>query len=307
MSAPAASAVRLQARACPLCGNGSGRVWLEQKFDLARLDRYAFASRKLPELMRFPLALCERCDLVFAQGIPDSEWLHAGYRDAAFDAGVESVFAAETYAAALRSLVPDFAGVQSALDIGAGDGAFMAELLRLGIPAVVGVEPSAEPVRRAAANVRPYLRNEFFRPADFAPASVDLVTCFQTLEHVEEPLELCRAAYGLLRPGGVLMVADHDFRAWPARLLGERSPIYDIEHLQLFSHGSLRRLFELAGFTDVRVVPLGNTYPLRYWIKLMPLPASIKRALMRALEGSRSGEWRLSGRMGNLVACGTKR
>lgn len=296
----------MQERACPICRRGSGQVWLEQKFDPARLDRFAFSSRKLPELMRFPLALCESCDLVFAQSIPASEWISAGYRDAAFDAGIESTFAAQAYAAALRRVLAASAPRQAALDIGAGDGAFLAQLLGLGFAEVVGVEPSVEPVRRAAPEVRALLRNEFFDPNNFLPGSFDLVTCFQTLEHVEEPLELCRAAHRLLRPGGMLFVADHDFRALPARLLGERSPIYDLEHLQLFSKRSLVRLYEAAGFENIEVLPLRNTYPLSYWIKLMPLPAKVKRMLLKWLGGSRIGQWRLSGRMGNLVAFGTR-
>ncbi|MBI5792164.1 MAG: class I SAM-dependent methyltransferase [Rhodocyclales bacterium] len=299
--------MRMQERTCPLCRRGSVDVWLEQKFDPARLDRFAFASRKLPELMRFPLALCGSCDLVFAQRIPDSEWISAGYREAAFDAGIESVFAAEAYAAELSRLLPISAPQRSALDIGAGDGAFLAQLLKLGYSNVVGVEPSMEPVTRAAPEIQPLLRNEFFDPEKFPPESFDLVTCFQTLEHVEAPLDLCRSAYRLLRPGGLLLVADHDFRAWPARLLGERSPIYDLEHLQLFSRRSLTYLYATAGFGDVVVRPLRNTYPLSYWAKLMPLPVRFKRVLLNRLTGSHIGQWRLSGRMGNLIAFGTRK
>ena len=40
----------------------------------------------------------------------------------------------------------------------------------------------------------------------------------------------------------------HNRRALSARLLGRRSPIYDIEHLQLFSRPSVRSLMERPGF-----------------------------------------------------------
>jgi SAM-dependent methyltransferase len=275
--------------------------------DLAALDDFAFASRKLPEYMHFSLALCEVCDLVFAESVPDSEWFKDSYRDAAFDAETESHYAANTYGVELRRVLPRLLQRQAALDIGAGDGAFLAQLLDSGFNQVIGIEPSVEPVNRASPAVKPMLRRVFFNPAEFEPASFDLITCFQTLEHLEDPLSLCQAAHQLLRPGGILLTAVHNFRAPLARILGKRSPIYDIEHLQLFSPQSMKLLYQKTDFTDIDVRSLSNAYPLTYWLKLMPMPVSIKRALLGKLSTSALGRTIVSARVGNLVAVGTKK
>ena len=74
-----------------------------------------------------------------------------------------------------------------------------------------------------------------------------------TIEHVPDPAQLCSDAFGLLAPGGALMIVCHDRRAPLNRLLGMRSPIIDIEHLQLFSQASARSLLERAGFEGVEV------------------------------------------------------
>jgi SAM-dependent methyltransferase len=129
------------------------------------------------------------------------------------------------------------------MDIGTGDGAFLTELLDAGAREVVGIEPSLAPIAiepslapiaAASPRVRKFIRQGVFNPEDFEPGRFQLISSFQTLEHVPDPLDLCRSAHRLLRRGSALMVVCHDRRAPLNRLLGRRSPIYDIEHLQLF-------------------------------------------------------------------------
>ena len=75
----------------------------------------------------------------------------------------------------------------------------------------------------------------------------------------------------MLKPGGALFLIGHNRRAFSAKVLGRKSPIFDIEHLQLFSPVSVRHLLERAGFSRVEVRPVFNRYPLRY---RAPLPFS---------------------------------
>jgi SAM-dependent methyltransferase len=277
--------------------------------DLPALGNFAFASRKLPEYMHFQQMICTRCDLVFSSPAPNTSWLHDNYRTAAFDAGLESAYAASTYEQEIRRwlpLLPSSLDSAKALDIGAGDGAFLVALKRLGFKQVLGIEPSAEPVRRAVPEVAACLLNEFFDPARFPAESQALVTCFQTLEHVPDPLSLCRSVRDLLLPGGMFVCVAHDFRAPLARLLGARSPIYDIEHLQLFSAASLGRLLEHSGYRGVDVHSLRNAYPLHYWLRLAPLPARLKSSLEAWARRSRTGRMVLSARVGNIVGTGIR-
>ena len=102
------------------------------------------------------------------------------------------------------------------------------------------------------------------------------------------------------------MFVCHDRRALSARALGRKSPIFDIEHLQLFSPRSLRYLLEHTGYVRVEVKPIFNRYPLRYWTKLFPLPAPIKKPLLGAFGSTRLGSVPVSLPAGNLVAVGYK-
>ena len=296
----------MRERRCAICSAKANKTWMKADVNFAALDGFAFASRKLPEYMHFDLALCEECDLVFANAVPEMAWFQDSYRDANFDAENESKYAALTYANALKEWLPLLPTRHSALDIGAGDGAFVEALQGLGFKHVIGVEPSKEPVQRATPATRALIRNDFFRAEDFEENTFDLVTCFQTLEHLEDPLSFVNDAKKLLRPGGILMTVAHDFRAPLARLLGARSPIYDIEHLQLFSAKSLDRLYQHAGFSAISVSSLRNAYPVNYWLRLLPLPLAIKGPLLRHTAKSMWGKKIVAAKVGNLVACGRK-
>lgn len=291
-------------RRCPLCGSEGAEVIAELNVDATRLDEFAFASRKRPEYMHHRLVLCAQCDLVFASPAPTPYSLERAYRDAAYDSGEESKFASLTYAAQLDRLLPTLPDSGGALDIGTGDGAFLARLVEMGFDDVVGVEPSAAPVAAAAPEVRPLIRIGNFNPDGGESGRFRLVSSFQTLEHVHDPLAVCRGARGLLNPGGALFVVTHDRRALLNRVLGRRSPIYDIEHLQLFSPASLKLLLERAGFVRVRAWSIVNRYPVRYWVRMLPLPDRWTELARAGLDRAGLGSVPVSLPVGNLAAVG---
>ena len=298
--------MQLRERRCPVCGaDCSANLFAEANYDPAKLDAFAYASRKTPEGMHPRLVRCDACDLIYATPVPAMEALADAYEAAAFDSGEESARAAQTYIAhvmrAARTL-PDRAG---ALDIGTGDGAFLERLLENGFTGVAGVEPSDAPIQAAKENIRPLIRKGIFYESAFQPESFSLVTCFQTMEHLPDPAAACDAAFRLLKPGGALALACHNHRALSAKLLGMKSPIFDIEHLQLFSPRGVARLLEGAGFKEIKVRAVVNTYPAHYWIKLLPLPAKAKLIALSKATGI--GYIPVPLPAGNLFAVGFKK
>jgi SAM-dependent methyltransferase len=289
-------------RVCPLCGSAEAREVAAANFDASHLDSFAFASRKRPEYMHLRLVECVACDLLYSSPAPSRQALESAYHAAAFDASTESRYAAQTYGSFLPRIVRRLPSRDGALDIGTGDGAFLDELLKAGFDGVAGVEPSAAPIAAAPEAVRGLIRHAPFRPADFSAQQFRLVTCFQTMEHVFDPLQLCRDAHRITKDGGAFFIVCHNRRSVLARVLGRRSPIYDIEHLQLFSPRSVRVLLERAGFREVEVRPVVNRYPTGYWAKLLPAPTRIKDSLLGLLDKTGLGAVSLPAPVGNLAA-----
>jgi len=300
-------AISLEPRVCPLCGTReSSQLFADANVGLEALDRFAFASRKLPEYMHWRLCECRNCDLLYSDPAPSPDELAGLYREADFDSAHEARHASRTYAGFLPRIVPRLPDLNGAVDIGTGDGVFLSELLAAGFESVAGIEPSAAPIEASEPSIRPLIRHDIFRDDSFAPESLSLITCFQTIEHLADPLSFCKAAERALKPGGVLFLIGHNRRAFSAKILGRKSPIFDIEHFQLFSPASIRRLLKSAAFSHVKVMSVLNRYPIQYWARLLPFPAGMKRRLLAGLEAVHLGRWVIPLPAGNLAAIAQK-
>jgi SAM-dependent methyltransferase len=294
-------------RSCPLCGSADqSHVVAESNIDLTKLDNFAFASRKKPEYMHPRLLECPVCSLLYGSPVLSPETLAGAYRDAAFDGGKEARYASMTYAREVRKIIRRLPDLDGSLDIGTGDGAFLEQLISLGFQNVVGVEPSQAPYAAARPETRNRIRLGLFRPEDYPPARFSLVTCFQTMEHLWDPLGIARAVLPLLKPGAGFVIVVHNRRAFSTRVLRFKSPIFDVEHLQLFSPKTACGLLERAGYQHVQVASFWNRYPLHYWMRLWPFPDRIKTPLLRLVDRSPIGKMLVSLPAGNLVCMGFK-
>jgi SAM-dependent methyltransferase len=274
---------------------------------MEKLNQFAFASRKIPEYMHYRLLHCGTCDLLYASPVLPPQKIASAYEEAAFDSGEEAHYAARSYAEFLPRIVRRLGDLEGALDIGTGDGAFLEELLREGFTKVEGIEPSKAPILAAKPDIRPLIRLGLFDPKDYPAESLSLISCFQTLEHLTEPMETCQAAYQILKKNGAFFAVCHNRASLPNRLLGKKSPIFDIEHLQLFTPRSAKALMEKAGFSHVEVRSFMNVYPLHYLVKLMPFPNKTKETLTRLLKRAGIGRLPFFLPAGNMAVIGFKK
>jgi SAM-dependent methyltransferase len=297
----------MTARSCPVCGSDDdSNVFAAQKLDQSLLDENAFASRKAPEHMRLRLVSCPTCDVVYASPLPSAEALATAYDTAAFESGEEARYAARTYAEQIGGLVARLPDRETAIDIGTGEGAFLHELIDLGFENVAGVEPSSAPIAAAHPRVQGLIEHGIFEPGLRAPESQTLITCLQTIEHIRDPAPIVASAVEMLKPGGMLVLVCHDRRAFVNRALGLNSPIVDLEHMQLFSPRSASELLRRADLTGIGLRPIRNRYPIRYWARLAPVPASLRGPFDSLLERSGLAGRPLTVNVGNLLVWGVR-
>jgi SAM-dependent methyltransferase len=193
-----------------------------------------------------------------------------------------------------------------AVDVGAGTGFFLPELLKAGFSQVVGIEPSAEAVAMAPANIRSLITCGLFTGDTFPEGTVDFISCFQTLEHIPSPDKLVADFAKALAPGGLVYCIAHDFGSFGVKLAGSRHPIVNAGHLVLFDRKTIRALFE-KHFSVIDVFPIVNRYSVRYWLSLVPLPDRIKSAVTAILDRTGLSKVNLSLSMGNMGIIAKKR
>ena len=296
----------LEGRSCPVCDAAvsASSPFLDRSIDLTRMTQASFASRKLPEYMSYRMVRCSACTTVYAvEGLkPDA--LAEAYRDASYDTSVEAGMAARTYAQALAPHVARLPRRGTLLEIGTGNGVFLAEMAAAGFQERIGIEPSRAAIDAADTAVKPLIREGTFDGGDFAPASMSMICCFQTLEHVPDPRKLVEDAFGLLEPSGLLALVTHNADANLNRLLGRRSPIIDVEHMQLFSPRNLLLMLDRVGFARIGIASFKNTYPLRYWLRLARVP--MKRRLIGIVDATGIGTLSVSANVGNILTSAWK-
>lgn len=296
-------------RPCPVCRATQTTLFMREHIRPEAVTSFSYASRKEPEYMCHELVRCSHCQLVYAIRPPSTGVLAEAYGAASYDSGEEALCAAESYA---KALAPQLKNIPRglAVDVGAGNGALLPFFQEMGFSVVLGIEPSRSAIRSAPIEIKNLLREEMFSPDSLGGKKASLICSFMTLEHLPDPGEFVHTAFDSLEAGGMLAVVVHNYEGLLNRLLGRRSPIIDIEHLQLFCPQAATTLFSKTGFRDIHVQPLYNCYPLRYWLRLAPLPVSIKKILLeRAFKKSWFGAicaQKIGANVGNIMITGKK-
>jgi len=161
----------------------------------------------------------------------------------------------------VATLGHDPAGI---LDVGAGDGAFLAAAREAGFP-VTGVELCARAAEAASAETgAPVLVGDIVHDDLNVPAPVDVVVMHHVFEHLLQPHDYLRAIRSLLQPDGLFVFEIPQQFINPIdlayRVLGRRRPFdaYSLHHPYFYTVDSIKRLLDIAGY---RIVSLRTWLP----------------------------------------------
>ncbi len=149
------------------------------------------------------------------------------------------------------------------LDVGAGRGRFVATALASGFQAE-GIEPSRRGVTAAASEYGVALRQATLGEAVVEPGSVEAITLWHVLEHLDDPGAALERIARWLRPDGRLLVAVPNLASLQARIGGPRWYHLDLpRHRTHFTAAGLETLLRRHGLEPLRtshVVAEQNPY-----------------------------------------------
>lgn len=293
--------IRLRFTDCPICQTRPTFSELyPPNFDYSDFNATVFSARRKPDGVHYRMVKCDECGLVRANPAADPQDLFGLYADSAFEYGEETANLNKTYSRYLRKLDSYVLHRGAMLEIGCGSGFFLEEASNMGYETVKGIEPSIAAVTAARNSVKSYIVCDVMRSGIFSTGEFDVICMFQVLDHVFDPNILIGECFKVLKPGGFILAITHDVEALSAKLLGESSPIVDIEHCLLFSRRTISRLFDVNRFEVKEIGKVINVYSLKYLAHLFPLPTFLKTMLSGALRFSGLGALNLSISLGNL-------
>lgn len=133
-------------------------------------------------------------------------------------------------------------------DVGAGSGEVVYLLRAIGCDGS-GVEPNEAYARYAAQSLGAPVTCGFYQDAAIAPASLDVVTMFHTVEHLENPAEVMGKAAAWLKPGGALIVEIPNVEA----VCQQPHQQFHRGHLYHFNLASLSTMLRRVGFEVVAI------------------------------------------------------
>lgn len=258
--------------------------------DLAELSRGRFADPPLKEFLEadpwgesplpylseadWCLARCGRCAQVFHRRILDEHWNEVRFSRwmsaeaiRQFEARVAAQSPArDRYFERARQHVTHILRVEKQtrplrrpgeavrlLDFGCGWGTFLHACRHFGFDAV-GVDRAAPRIDNALVPILPSLEALAGKPPFHA------ITLFEVLEHLDEPAAVLAALSGLLVPGGLMVVETPDCEG----VSGIRShrdylKVHPLEHINAFTHGTLKSMVERQGFDCIARAPAEAT------------------------------------------------
>jgi 2-polyprenyl-3-methyl-5-hydroxy-6-metoxy-1,4-benzoquinol methylase len=224
---------------CPLCGATSAKV-----------------------VYRFPAGnyvRCTQCNLLSVDPIPDSThvddratlWANLHHQSQEkVEQHYSEAFQKIAFGDMLNSLAP-FRQTGKILDVGCGIGGFISAAKRNGWEEVgIDISPSLEIARKAGLTVL----NARIEEVDFPPASFDVITMIDVIEHINHLDTLMENVCRLLRPGGAFLVVTPNLASLNSRILGKRWVAVEPEdHLVLFTPRTLTDLLARNRFSVVRM------------------------------------------------------
>lgn len=212
----------------------------------------ATGSNDLFVLDRFSVVCCSSCNFLYVSNVLSAIAIQNMYREG-YD-NLRHVHGQRVNASVnidvLRRLIPGIRN-KSLLDVGSGYGFLLQAASRQYNMRVAGVELSLAERKYAheKLGVKTY-KDMFELPEN---ERFDVVTAFEVIEHVRDPLSFINALVERVNTGGYLLIATDNFESEVVKRLGTGFPKWiPHEHISCFSPKSLRLL--LDKFANLTIV-----------------------------------------------------
>lgn len=202
------------------------------------------------------LLKCHNCGFVFMEQIPTSKELEEYYRNYTYDyEGFLSPITIKSYNHLLDEFEV-FRQTNQILDVGCGKGWFLMEAKKRNWK-VFGTEHSKTAMKQCAEKGINMELGEL-NPENYECSNFDIITSFEVIEHINNPIQVVKSISKLLRNGGLFYCTTPNFNSLMRYYLRTE---YDVisypEHLSYYTKTTLTKLLENNSFKSSKVLSTG--------------------------------------------------
>lgn len=164
------------------------------------------------------------------------------------------------------------------LDVGCGTGLFINLCRQQGIKAT-GIDFSEAGIKLAKDVDSHCFHQDFLK--DIADSCFDIVTMFDTVEHLINPEAFLKKSHFVLKKGGLLVLTTPRNDSLVCKIFGKKWHLYiPPRHLHIFSSQSIRLLLEKQGFNILAIRNQGQWSNTGYMFSKILSIYNIKLALV---------------------------
>jgi len=131
------------------------------------------------------------------------------------------------------------------LDVGCSSGALLQVAQRCGFQ-IHGAEPAKQAANTASNIPGAKVFQGFLQDAHYPDNHFDIITLFEVIEHLTNPINLVQEIARILKPGGVFLIGTGNADSWTVQKLAEKWEYFDITghggHISFFTPKSMQKL-----------------------------------------------------------------
>jgi len=224
-------------------------------------------NSKSIEKLQNKLSRCKTCSLQFLTNFETPEYYNQIYNKNYFNGDVyknylkEEEYRRKLFKSKIELIKKYIPAEGSVLDVGCGMGFFLMEMKKRGYH-VDGLEISEYAAGIASEKVDTRIKSGDLADISFKLKQFNIVTFWDVLEHIYDPVESLKRVLRIIKNDGVLVIETLNTSSLTARLLKEKWPLYyPPYHIYYYNQSSMSRLLENTGFRIVK------TFPVQTYIK----------------------------------------
>ena len=296
--------MELKSTRCAICNSfNNSHVLFPQRLPTQNLDASPYAPRRKRDFFHYRIVKCKTCGLLRSDPLVDQNDLKQLYFDSecTYTDENENIPLKKTYGSYFVNVLKKYnIEKTSFLDIGCSNGFILEKALEFGFKKIIGVEPSRDAIDQASSSIKPFIVNGMFDDKMFEKDSFDMITFFQTFDHIAEPNIFLQNCFNVLKEGGFILAINHNAKSFSAKIMGEKSPIIDIGHAYLYDLTTMKKIFEQNNFVVHNVFPIKNTVSIERLIQLLPIKSSTSEKIQQLARLLKINKCLLKLPLGNL-------